>query len=42
MDVNGEVKLLWKFKKKIEGGAGGGGGLGLGVKVNVNEEVKLL
>ena len=36
-DVNGEVKLLWKFKKKILGG-GGGGGVGLrgGVRVDVN------
>ena len=26
MDVNGEVKFLLKFKKKIEGGGGGGRG----------------
>ena len=29
VDVNGEVKLLWKFKKKffwVGGGGGGGGG----------------
>ena len=34
VDVNGEVKLLWKFKKNGGGGsdwAGGGGGGGGGV-----------
>ena len=31
VDVNGEVKLLWKLKKKISlvGGGGGGGGGGV-------------
>ena len=30
MDVNEELKFLWKFKKKIGGGSGGrvGGGSG--------------
>ena len=38
VDVNGEVKLLWKFKKKIflVGGGGGGGGGG-GVRVDATE-----
>ena len=46
VDVNGEVKLLWKLKKKLGGWGGvglvrlrGGGG---GVRVDVNREVKLL
>ena len=45
MDVNGEVKLLRKFRKKNWGGGGGGGGWGRvrgGVRVDVNGEVKLL
>ena len=28
VDVNEELKFLWKFKKKIWGGVGGGGGFG--------------
>ena len=28
MDVNEELKFLWKFKKKIWGGGGGVGGGG--------------
>ena len=45
MDLNGEVKLLWKFKKTIFfGGVGvGSGGVGLrGVRVDGNGELKLL
>ena len=30
VDVNREVKLLWKFKKKKWGGGGGGGRVGVG------------
>ena len=39
---NGEVKFLWKFKKKNSGGEGGGGGGGQRVMVDVNGEVKVL
>ena len=49
MDVNEELKFLWKFKKKFflggsggGGGGGGGSGSGWGVRVDVNEELKLL
>ena len=49
MDVNGEVKLLLKLKKKsVRGEVGGGGGGGGGSKgcqevdVNVNEGLKFL
>ena len=38
--MNREVKLLWKFKKKIGEGGGSGGGGGR-VRVDVNREVKL-
>ena len=45
MDVNEELKLLGKFKKKLGGGRGGGGsgrvwGSGWGVRVDVNKEMK--
>ena len=33
VDVNGEVKFLCKFKKKIEGGGEGSGGVRSGVGV---------
>ena len=51
VDVNEELKFLWKFKKKtiifyffFGGGVrgGGGGGSGWGVRVDVNEELKFL
>ena len=42
MNVNGEVKLLCKFKKKLGGGGGGGSGQGGGVRVDGNGELKLL
>ena len=44
MDVNREVKLLWKLKKNIFFFflGGGGGGVGWGVRVDVNGEVKFL
>ena len=46
VDVNEELKFLWKIQKKMGGGVrsrlfGGGVGLG-GVRVDVNEELKLL
>ena len=37
MDVNEELKLLWKCKKKSEGVR-----VGVVVRVDVNEELKLL
>ena len=41
MDVNEELKFLWKFKKKnFLGGGGGGGGVG-GFRVDVIEELKI-
>ena len=45
--MNKEVKLLWKFKKKLWGGlVGGGGGIRGGrvggVRVEVNRELKFL
>ena len=43
VDVNEELKILGKFKKKNWGGRGpGGGGLDCGVRVDVNEELKFL
>ena len=54
VDMNEELKLLWKFffggvgsgrgggVKNIGGGSGRGVGLGVGVRVDVNEELKLL
>ena len=51
MDVNGEVKLLCKLKKKnfvfflggvVGSGQGGGGGRVGGVRVDGNGELKLL
>ena len=42
MDVNEELKLLCKFKKKNWGGGGQGGGVGGGVRVDENEELKFL
>ena len=36
VDVNEELKLLGKFKKKKNGGGGGG------VRVDVNKELKFL
>ena len=38
MDVNEELKFLWKFQKKKNGGGGAGLGGG-GVRVDVNREV---
>ena len=42
MDVNEELKLLWKCNKNNIGGVVEGGGSGWGVRVDENEEVKLL
>ena len=47
VDVNEELKCLWKLKKKYfffgGGGSGGGGsGWGGGVRVDVNEELNFL
>ena len=42
VDVNEELKFLWKFKKKIWGGGGRGRGRVWGVRVDVNEELKFL
>ena len=41
MDVNEELKVLCKFKKKKMGGGGQGGWVG-GVRVDENEELKFL
>ena len=41
VDVNEELKFLWKLKKKKIWG-GGGSGVGGGVRVDVNEELKFL
>ena len=45
VDVNREVKFLWKFKKKKNTGGGGGGQVGGGCsgrghRVDVNKELK--
>ena len=43
MDLNEELKFLWKFQKKWGGGSWVGGRVGGGgVKVDVNEELKFL
>ena len=49
MDVNEELKFLYKIQKKnfLGGGRGGGGGVGGGgvgggVRVDVNKELKFL
>ena len=47
MDLNEELKFLWKLKKKLGGGGGRGGvarrgRVGGGVRVDVNEELKIL
>ena len=49
VDLNEELKFLYKFKKKkffffLGGGGSGGGGVGSGwgVRVDVNEELKFL
>ena len=39
VDVNKELKFLWKFKKKNWWGQGGREGSGWGVRVDVIEEV---
>ena len=49
MDVNKELRFLWKLKIKnyiffggVGVGSGGGGRSGWGVRVDVNREVKFL